>query len=329
MNPFKTKKIHAIAPALALTIGGLAGTLSAGTDTAISAGKLARDAKDFYGRTVTVKAEVENVIDSRTFTLDEDSVLAGADVLVLVPAGYTGTLAHDQMVTVTGKVRQYVATELDRDYDWFKGGSIISRETKVDFKTRPVLVAESVRTADGRELLAGGMAMSTSSDHAHHADMKHDKADHKAHKADKADHKDHEMSADHALAGREMLTAGKLAKDGKAYYGKNVTVRAEVEDILDSHSFTLDEDAILAGADVVVLVPRGYDTASLRKDEVVIVSGTVRPYVATELERDFDWFKNGKIVTQGTKVDYKTRPVVVAESIRTVDGRDLMMVGSR
>jgi hypothetical protein len=303
MNPFISKKFHAIAPALALVAGGLAGTLSAGTDTTISAGKLAKDAKDYYGKVVTVKAEVEDVIDSRSFTLDEDAILTGADVLVLVPAGYTGTLAHDQVVVVTGKVRPYVVNELEHDYDWFKNGAIVSRTTKFDFKTRPVLIAESLRTADGRDLLAGAKPISANETMpAAHAHM----AEHDA-----------------------TLSAGKLAKDGKKYYGQNVTVRAEVEDVLDAHSFTLDEDAVLTGADVVVLVPAGYDTTTLRKDEIVVVSGKVRPYVVAELERDFDWFKNGKIVTEGTKVDYKTQPVLVADSIRTADGRELMKVVSR
>ena len=137
----------------------------------ISAGKLANNAKDYYGKTVTVKAEVEDVIDNRTFSLDEDAILAGADVLVLVPAGYTGTLAHDQMVTVTGKVRPYVTAELEKDYHWFKHGAIVSHDSKVDFKTRPVLVATSVRTADGRDLLAGSAMSMTREEHARHEKM--------------------------------------------------------------------------------------------------------------------------------------------------------------
>jgi hypothetical protein len=318
---FKTNKLHAVAPILALTIGGFAGSLAAGTDTTISAGKLARNAKDYYGKSITVKAEVEDVIDNHSFTLDEDAILTGADVLVLVPAGYTATLSRDQVVMVTGRVRPYVATELDRDYDWFDDGKLVTRETKVDFKTRPVLIADSLRTADGRELLTTG-AMSTTDAHVHHAKMAdHDKM--------KGDHK-HDMKADRKHDKHDMmLSAGKLAKDGKKYYGRTVTVRAEVEDVLDSHSFTLDEDAMLAGADVVVLVPAGFDTSTLRKDEIVVVTGKVRQYVAAELERDFDWFKNGKIVTSERKIDYETRPVLVADSIRTLDGREVLRVVTR
>ena len=303
MNLFKTSKLHAVAPIVALAIGTFAASAIA-DDMTISAGKLAKDAKNYYGRTVTVKAEVEDVIDSRSFTLDEDAILAGADVLVLVPAGYTGTLAHDQVVTVTGKVRPYVATELEHDYHWFKNGTLVSRDSKVDYKTRPVLVATSLLTADGRELLAGG-AVSMNDDHH------------------KMEH--HEMAMEgHDRDGLMAISAGKLAKDGKKYYGRTVTVRAEVEDVLDTHSFTLDEDSVLSGPDVVVLVPAGFDTATLAHDQVVTVTGRVRPYVVADLDKDFDWFKNGKIVTMGTKVDYKTRPVLVAETITTADGRTLI-----
>jgi hypothetical protein len=298
MSVFKTNTLAVAAPILALTVGALAGSLSAG-DMTISAGKLANNAKDYYGKTVTVKAEVEDVIDSRSFTLDEDALLAGADVLVLVPAGYTGTLAHDQVVMVTGKVRPYVSTELEKDYHWFKDGAIVSRSNKVDFKTRPVLVATSLRTADGVDLLAGSKSS-----------MTHDTT--------------HTAMVDHAKRGMTMMSAGKLAKDSKKFYGQNVTVRAEVEDVLDSHSFTLDEDALFAGPDVVVLVPAGFDTSRLAHDQVVVVSGKVRPFVTAELDKDYDWFNNGKVFTTDSKIDYKTRPVLVAETITTADGLTLM-----
>ena len=120
------------------------------------------------------------------------------------------------------------------------------------------------------------------------------------------------------------ISAGKLAKDAKKFYGQTVTVKAEVEDVLDSHSFTLDEDAVLAGPDVLVLVPKGMSISGLKHDEVVVVTGKVRPYVQAELEKDYDWFKNGKILSKENKIDYKTRPVVVAESIKTTSGSELL-----
>jgi hypothetical protein len=92
------------------------------------------------------------VLGANMFTLDEDSILAGSDVLVLVPRGVAGTLSHDQKVIVTGKVRQFVEADLDRDYDWFDNGKLVEVKTKVDWKTRPVLVADAIRTESGTEI---------------------------------------------------------------------------------------------------------------------------------------------------------------------------------
>jgi len=133
----------------------VAGPVQAGDKTGmISAGHLAKHGKDYYGKTVTVKAEVEDVLGAKMFTLDEDALLTGADVLVMAPRGVTATLAHDQKVIVTGEVRRYVEKDLDRDFDFFEDGKIVKTKTKVDWETRPVIVATSVRTESGTELMA-------------------------------------------------------------------------------------------------------------------------------------------------------------------------------
>jgi hypothetical protein len=267
---------------------------------AVSAGKLAKNSKDYYGKSVTVQAEVEDVLGGHMFTLDEDALIAGSDVLVLVPGGVTGTLVHDQKVIVTGEVRPYVETDLDRDFDFFENGKLVDVKTKVDWKTRPVLVARSIRTVNGVDLMTGtksaSMPVSTSSHTAMHST---------------------------GSTTATTISAGKLARDAKDFYGKTVTIRAEVEDVLDSNMFTLDEDSILAGSDVLVLVPRGI-TGSLAKDQKVVVTGKVRPFVDTDLDRDFDWFDDGKLVNVKTKVDWKTRPVIVAETVTTESGSDVV-----
>jgi hypothetical protein len=147
MNIF-TKRPFALA---LLATAGVVGAAQAG-DT-ISAGKLAKDAKDFYGQTVSVKSEVDRVVSDHAFTLDEDAIFAGPDVLVLVPQAVTEQLRHDQKVVVTGKVRRYVRTELEKDYSFFTEGKIVKKDYKVDYKTRPVIIADSVMTEDGRDLM--------------------------------------------------------------------------------------------------------------------------------------------------------------------------------
>jgi hypothetical protein len=139
----------------ALALAGTATLALAGDDKgkAISAGKLAKDAKNYYGQTVAVQAEVEDVLSPNAFTLDEDSLFAGPDVLVLVPKGVANQLTHDQKVTVRGTVRRYVVADLDKELDWFDNGKIVSTKTDVDWETRPVLVAEALITPDGKDLL--------------------------------------------------------------------------------------------------------------------------------------------------------------------------------
>lgn len=290
----KVSSIKSVAVAASLVLAG--GAAQAGDK--ISAGKLAKDAKDFYGKTVTVEAEVEDVLGSNMFTLDEDALLGGADVLVLVPAGVTGSLTRDQKVVVTGEVRRYVQTELDRDFDWFDDGKLVDVKTKVDWDTRPVLVARSIKTTTGTSLMGGPVHTSSA---------------------------DTTMHSSHGTAVvATPISAGKLARDARAYYGQTISVKAEVEDVLGPNMFTLDEDSLLAGSDVLVLVPRGL-AGNLTHDQKVIVTGKVRQFVETELDRDYDWFDNGKLVDVKTKVDWKTRPVLVAETIRTESGTEIAL----
>ena len=119
----------------------------------ISASKLAKHASDFYGKPVTVKAKVDDVMGANMFSLDEDALFAGPDVLVIVPGGISA-VTHDQKVIVTGEVRPYVEPDLDRDFKFFEDGKLIKKDTKVDWKTRPVIVARSVRTEAGAELIS-------------------------------------------------------------------------------------------------------------------------------------------------------------------------------
>src|SRR5690349_20062641 len=90
----------------------------------LTATKLVKHASDYYGKTVTVKAKVDDVMGTNMFSLDEDALFAGPDVLVIVPAGVSN-VAHDQKVVVTGEVRAYVESDLDRDFKFFEDGKLI------------------------------------------------------------------------------------------------------------------------------------------------------------------------------------------------------------
>ena len=115
------------------------------------------------------------------------------------------------------------------------------------------------------------------------------------------------------------ISAGELAADPSAYYGRMVRVKAGVEKTYDPHTFTLDEDRLGARPDVLVLNPT--PARAPETDGDVTVIGMVRPFVQTEIERDFDWF--GATSEQFT-VELRTRPVIVAASIQNEDGDQLV-----
>lgn len=114
------------------------------------------------------------------------------------------------------------------------------------------------------------------------------------------------------------VTAGELAARPRAYFGRLVSVRADVAKAYDAHSFTLDEDRIGAGPDVLVLNPE----PSKAPDEgaSVTVVGVVRPFVEAEMHRDYDWFES----QPSYEIDFKTRPVIVASSVRNAAGGELV-----
>ena len=124
-----------------------AGTEAMGEGEALRAGEVAQNPESYYGRQVTVRAEVGDVISSQAFTLDEDLIGAEPDVLVLMP--HAATVQDDKEVLVTGTLRRFVRAEIERDYEWFDSEMQITAE----LESRPVLIADTVRTADGAEIM--------------------------------------------------------------------------------------------------------------------------------------------------------------------------------
>jgi hypothetical protein len=124
-------------------------------------------------------------------------------------------------------------------------------------------------------------------------------------------------------ADRDAITAGELAANPEKYVGQRVTVRGDVADIMGTNSFTLDEDRLTADKNLLVLSRNGVPSQQ-HKDEKVTVAGRVQMFNSTEIERDNDWFD----ATPEVETKYQNRPVLIADSIRTADGRELTMGGA-
>jgi hypothetical protein len=261
--------------------------------TMVSPDAIANSPSLYRGKLVTVRAEVERVYGPQLFAVAEDRAGANREVLVLMPRSPQQPVQNGGAVVVAGTVRDFVDADVFWDYGWFDA----EPEMVATLRSRPVIVARSVSTGDGVALL-------TPSRHGASAGMQ-------------------TGSASGSTMAPLTVMPGELAANPTSYLGRTVTVRSEVENVVNPHVFTLDEDRMGAGPDVLVLNPR--PTIAATDDQMVTVTGTVRSYVEAEIERDYDWFD----ATPELEVRFQGRPVIVADSIRTQNGREIVASATR
>jgi hypothetical protein len=104
----------------------------------------------FMGRKVTVQGEVDAVLGPRVFKIDERNWgdLDG-EILVVMSAPLAALVDENEPVIVTGTLRPFVKTELEREWG-FLG---LNPEIELDLKDKPVLVASSLVSAEGNMIL--------------------------------------------------------------------------------------------------------------------------------------------------------------------------------
>ena len=105
------------------------------------------------------------------------------------------------------------------------------------------------------------------------------------------------------------------------YIGKTISVDAEIEEVFGPRIFTIDEPnwGDLAG-EILVYVPTTL-AALVKEDDRVTITGTVKPFVRADVEREWGWLG----LDSDIEVDIAKKPVLVAN--RIVGGNnDLAMV---
>jgi len=93
----------------------------------------------YYGRTLAVAGEIENIIVGPAFTLDEDKlVLAICWCWLRIQRQPTQRSSDGEYVAVTGVLRSFVVADIERDYDltWDLN---LQRQLEVDYRNKPVL----------------------------------------------------------------------------------------------------------------------------------------------------------------------------------------------
>jgi len=97
----------------------------------------------YYGKTVRLAGEVDEIYGDRAFELEGNEWAFDDNITVLTktPVGFGGAaLNDDDEVVVVGKVRPFVAADVERDVGWD-----ISPDVEIKLTKRPVIVAESIR----------------------------------------------------------------------------------------------------------------------------------------------------------------------------------------
>ncbi|EDX84348.1 hypothetical protein S7335_2045 [Synechococcus sp. PCC 7335] len=105
---------------------------------------------------------------------------------------------------------------------------------------------------------------------------------------------------------------GEITENPEIYYNKRIAVEGEVEDILESGLFTMDEEELFGGDDLLVIP--GDLVSPVKDGEFVTATGVLRPYITAEFERDYDlqWDLS---VKETIEAEYETKPVFVADTV--------------
>lgn len=106
-------------------------------------GEITSNPTQYYGMVLAVTGEIEEVYSSGVFTLDEDELLGGEDLLVIVDSPVMTNVYEGETVAVTGELRSFLLADIERDYD-LDWDLDVQQELEVEYSGRPVLVVEQI-----------------------------------------------------------------------------------------------------------------------------------------------------------------------------------------
>ncbi|MBE9170183.1 hypothetical protein IQ238_22560 [Pleurocapsales cyanobacterium LEGE 06147] len=108
--------------------------------------EVTEDPQSYYGRQVAVQGKVEEILGANAFTLAEDKLKEGKNLLVLNLVAEPMP-AEGEKVLVTGMVRSFNATELEQDYD-LNGERQLPRELETEYSQQVVLIVDSIQPSN-------------------------------------------------------------------------------------------------------------------------------------------------------------------------------------
>ena len=103
-----------------------------------------------------------------------------------------------------------------------------------------------------------------------------------------------------------------VSENPDSYYGQEIALKGEIEEIRNDYAFTLKEDKLIGSDDLLIINATGETIP--QKDETVVVTGMVRPFVKAEFEQDYDLTWDLE-VQEELEAEYRDKPVLVVDSI--------------
>ncbi|MEA5565724.1 hypothetical protein [Anabaena sp. UHCC 0399] len=110
-------------------------------------------------------------------------------------------------------------------------------------------------------------------------------------------------------------TPGVINENPQTYYNKVISVPGNVSRIYGPNAFVVEDRQVLGTNPLLVLVTNQLkDKAPIKEGEKVVTTGTLRPFVVTEIEKEYSPVWDANLRGQLEK-EYSQRPVLIAEGI--------------
>jgi hypothetical protein len=225
----------------------------------VSIGDLEDHPNQYIGKTISVTAEVDDVLGPRLFKIDEANWAdLDGEILVSVPSALAALVREDDRVTVTGTMKMATKAEIERDVDWFSS----SDEIVARFTERPVLVASNV--VGGNNNVAMVLRVTETAENARNKadDKANNRADNKAgdnkagnNAGDKpvgtSGTADSAAATTRGTAGAPLTDASAIGSGDRDLVGRHVDIAgAKVERTGKKHGFWVE-----AGGNTVFVLP--------------------------------------------------------------------------
>jgi hypothetical protein len=106
--------------------------------------------------------------------------------------------------------------------------------------------------------------------------------------------------------------ADDISDNPDVYYNRRLALNGEVGTIIDTNVVTIEDEELFGGENLLVVSPE--QPITVNESEEVTMTGTLRPFVTGELERDYDLTWDLDLQEQ-LEAEYQDRPVFVVDAV--------------